>query len=54
MILLGEGGENEFNTNLNFLLEEYGMTINNGKFRFFVFWIWKETFTIHTYFDILI
>lgn len=30
MILLGEGGEVEFNTNLNFLLEEYGMTINNG------------------------
>lgn len=30
MILLGEGGENEFNTNLNFLLEQYGMSINNG------------------------
>lgn len=28
--MLGEGGETEFNTNINFLLEEYGMTINNG------------------------
>lgn len=32
MILLGEGGELEFNTNLTFLLEEYGMAINNGRF----------------------
>lgn len=32
MILLGEGGEVEFNTNLNFLLEDYGMSINNGTF----------------------
>lgn len=31
MVLLGEGGENEFNTNINFLLEEYGMAFNNGK-----------------------
>lgn len=30
--MLGEGGETEFNTNINFLLEDYGMTINNGKF----------------------
>lgn len=30
MLLLGEGGEVQFNTNVNFLLEEYGMTINNG------------------------
>lgn len=28
-VMLGEGGESEFNTNVNFLLEEYGMTINN-------------------------
>ncbi|XP_059618469.1 intraflagellar transport protein 52 homolog [Phlebotomus argentipes] len=28
MILLGEGGETDFNTNVNFLLEEYGMSIN--------------------------
>lgn len=32
MILLGEGGEIEFNTNLNFLLEEFGMSINSGMF----------------------
>lgn len=31
LILSGEGGETEFNTNLTFLLEEYGMAINNGK-----------------------
>lgn len=31
MILLGEGGEMEFNTNLNFLLEEFGMSFNSGK-----------------------
>lgn len=31
LVLLGEGGETEFNTNINFLLEDYGMTINNGK-----------------------
>lgn len=30
MLLLGEGGEVQFNTNVNFLLEDYGMTINNG------------------------
>ena len=30
MVLLGEGGENDFNTNINFLLEEYGMNINSG------------------------
>ncbi|XP_053696401.1 intraflagellar transport protein 52 homolog [Sabethes cyaneus] len=29
LLLLGEGGEVNFNTNVNFLLEEYGMTINN-------------------------
>lgn len=26
----GEGGENSSNTNFNYLLEEYGMTINAG------------------------
>lgn len=30
VVMLGEGGEIDFNTNLNFLLEEYGMSINNG------------------------
>ncbi|XP_053676208.1 intraflagellar transport protein 52 homolog [Anopheles nili] len=29
LLLLGEGGEMQFNTNVNFLLEDYGMTINN-------------------------
>lgn len=29
IVMLGEGGELEFNTNVNFLLEEYGMSINN-------------------------
>lgn len=29
MILLGEGGESNFNTNINFLLEDYGMNINS-------------------------
>lgn len=29
-MMLGEGGETEFNTNINFLLEEYGMSVNNG------------------------
>lgn len=29
MILLGEGGEMNFNTNINFLLEDYGMNINS-------------------------
>lgn len=27
---MGEGGEQEFNTNVNFLLEDYGMSVNNG------------------------
>lgn len=44
MILLGEGGELEFNTNLTFLLEEYGMAINNGNFYFFIL------FSMHTSF----
>lgn len=39
MVFLGEGGETDFNTNINFLLEEYGMNINNGewlnKFNFY-------------------
>ncbi|KAK4029248.1 hypothetical protein OUZ56_022254 [Daphnia magna] len=29
LVLLGEGGEQQFNTNINFLLEEYGIMINN-------------------------
>lgn len=29
-ILLGDGGELEFNTNVNYFLEQYGIYINNG------------------------
>ena len=28
MVLLGENGESDYNTNINFLLEEFGMNIN--------------------------
>lgn len=31
LVLLGEGGEQTFQTNINFLLEEYGIMINSGK-----------------------
>ena len=31
MVLLGEGGEIRFDTNINFLLEDYGVMVNNGK-----------------------
>jgi len=30
LILLGEGGETRFDTNINFLLEDYGIMVNNG------------------------
>lgn len=29
MLLLGEGGEHDFNTNINFFLEEFGMNLNS-------------------------
>lgn len=29
LVLLGEGGESRFNTNINFLLEDYGIMVNN-------------------------
>ena len=29
LVLLGEGGEKKFDTNLNFFLEEYGIMVNN-------------------------
>lgn len=35
-VLLGEGGENTFPTNINFLLEEYGIMINNGMWILFL------------------
>ena len=31
MVLLGEGGESRFDTNINFLLEDYGIMVNNGE-----------------------
>lgn len=31
LVTLAEGGENVFKTNVNYLLEEYGMMINSGK-----------------------
>ena len=30
LVMLGEGGEKRSRTNINYLLEEYGMTINSG------------------------
>lgn len=30
LVTLGEGGENKSNTNINFLLEEFGIMVNNG------------------------
>lgn len=30
LVTLGEGGEKSFQTNINFLLEEFGIMINNG------------------------
>lgn len=32
LVMLGEGGENKSNTNINFLLEEFGIMVNNGMF----------------------
>lgn len=32
LVTLGEGGEKKFETNINYLLEEYGIMINNGEF----------------------
>ena len=29
--MMGEGGETRFETNINFLLEDYGIMVNNGK-----------------------
>lgn len=31
LVMLGEGGEMKYDTNINFLLEEFGIMINNGK-----------------------
>ncbi len=29
--MLGEGGEMKYDTNINFLLEEFGIMVNNGE-----------------------
>lgn len=34
LVMMGEGGESRFETNINFLLEEYGVYVNNGKGNF--------------------
>ena len=31
LVMIGEGGETQFETNINFFLEEYGIMVNNGK-----------------------
>lgn len=30
LVMLGEGGEIKYDTNINFLLEEFGVMVNNG------------------------
>lgn len=30
LVMLGEGGEMKYDTNINFLLEEFGIMVNNG------------------------
>jgi intraflagellar transport protein 52 len=37
LVLLGEGGEKNYQTNVNFLLEEYGIMINTGKYGHLIF-----------------
>lgn len=34
LVMLGEGGEKKSNTNVNFLLEEFGIMVNNGIVKF--------------------
>lgn len=31
LVMLGEGGEMRYDTNINFLLEEFGIMVNNGE-----------------------
>lgn len=35
--MLGEGGETHFNTNINYLLEDYGIMVNSGEF---ILYLW--------------
>lgn len=37
LVLMTEGGEVKQNTNINFLLEEFGIMVNNGEWPFFEF-----------------
>ena len=30
LVMMGEGGDSKYNTNMNFFLEEYGIAVNNG------------------------
>lgn len=30
LVMLGEGGETKFDTNINFLLEDFGVMVNSG------------------------
>ena len=34
LVLMEEGGEKKSTTNINFLLEEFGISVNNGKINF--------------------
>lgn len=31
LVMLGEGGESKHGTNINYLLEQFGVSINNGE-----------------------
>lgn len=32
LVMLGEGGEMKYDTNINFLLEDFGVMVNNGAY----------------------
>ena len=32
LVMMGEGGESRFDTNVNFLLEEWGIMVNTGEY----------------------
>ena len=38
LVMLGEGGEMKYDTNINFLLEEFGIMVNNGACRILLKW----------------
>lgn len=47
--MLGEGGESRFDTNINFLLEEYGIMVNNGNYYYFNLGLivqWKKPWAV--------